>query len=84
MTLVQELQTIQNNLIASLGDVITLYNSVVADPKPNYTIDGRSISWSDYRKSLMDDIAELNKQIADLTKQISALSPYVISTKMVV
>ena len=70
MTLVTDLTTIRDNLIAEL-------TTESASPRPNYSIDGRSVSWNDYRISLLE-------QIKDLTEQINDLSPYIIRTRIVV
>lgn len=55
-TLVQNLITARDNLAAELAT-----NS--ANPKPTYSVAGRSVSWSSYRSDLIDQIERLNGQI---------------------
>jgi hypothetical protein len=52
----QQLQTAQANLLAQLA-------SITANPKPNYSLDGQSVSWMEYQKFLLDMQQELNRQI---------------------
>lgn len=65
-TALENLQTIRTNLIAAL-----LTES--ASPKPNYSIDGQSMSWNDYRISLLS-------QIRTLDELIGAEDPFEISS----
>jgi hypothetical protein len=51
-----DLITIRDNLSA-----ILLAES--ANPRPNYTADGRSYAWCDYRDHLIENILKLNDQI---------------------
>ena len=67
MTLKTDFETIRDNLIAEL-------TAESANPRPDYSIDGRAVSWNDYRQSLLD-------QILELQKQINILAPYKISVR---
>lgn len=53
------LRTIRSNLLTALA-------TESVNPKPNYTIDGRSYSWSDWRSKILADCRELSDQIAML------------------
>jgi hypothetical protein len=56
MTAQQNLQTAYDNLAAQLA-------SITASPKPDYSENGRSISWSAYRSSIIKDMEDLLIQI---------------------
>lgn len=62
MTNLENLQTIRSNIISELA-------SITASRKPTYSIDGQSVSWDQYRISLMQMLKEVNEQI-------NAESPY--------
>lgn len=57
-----DLETIKANILARLKEV-------TEKPKPNYNIDGQSVSWQSYSDSLM-------KQLDAVNKQINAAQPY--------
>jgi len=63
------LETARTNLIASLAA-----DSV--NPKPNYSIGNRSVSWDSWRDHLLDEIEKL-------TDLIIRLNPYEIVTRRV-
>jgi len=42
---------------------------VLATPKPNYSIQSKSVSWAHYIDVLMKALAAINQQLADLDKQ---------------
>lgn len=41
------------NLATALANVATKLAEVTSNPKPSYSVDGRSVSWGDYYKSLV-------------------------------
>lgn len=41
---------------------LTLLESLTTNPKPNYSVEGRSVSWGDYMKQLTDTIAWCDSQ----------------------
>ena len=84
MTFVESLQANQDKLIVLVGAYMEALTDALENPKPSYSIDGRSISWAEFRSGLLDDIAKLNEQINSLTDQISAQSPYLVTTRQVV
>lgn len=43
----------------SIANLETALQTVTANPQPNYTIDGESVSLADYLKSLTDGLQEL-------------------------
>lgn len=50
-----QIQTIRSQTLALLNDLTT-------NPKPNYTVEGRSFSWGEYQKTLRETIAWCNEQ----------------------
>lgn len=63
----QEIQTIRTQTLALLKDV-------TLSPKPNYSVEGRSVSWGDYMKQLRDTIAwcdamEASYDVPEVTTQ---------------
>lgn len=42
---------------------LTLIEMITANPKPSYSIDGQSISWSDYLARLQATVAWCNEQL---------------------
>ena len=63
----QNFQTAKSQMIANLMQI-------TATPKPNYSIGGQSISWSEYQKMLLDGIQAAN----ETEQQLSG--PFVIVT----
>lgn len=62
------------NLLAARDNVAANLAAITADPKPNYTIDGQSVSW----QGLFDSyVAQLEK----LNAQINAADPYEFETR---
>jgi hypothetical protein len=58
----QNLLTRRSNVIAELAAM----NSTASGGKPSYSIDGQEVDHVAYRKSLYDELRELNRQIAVL------------------
>ena len=58
MTYIDDLTTARDNLAARIKDL-------TAQPKPNYSIDGQTVSWGDYLRQLLalDGLAELVKVV---------------------
>ncbi len=56
-TTVSTLTRVRENLLAKLEEVSV-------NPKPNYSIDGQSVSHGDYFKNLLSSITQVNQQIA--------------------
>lgn len=54
----ESLATIRTNLLTAISDV-------TANPKPSYDIDGQSVSHSEHLKTLLDSLAQINKQIRE-------------------
>ena len=70
MTYLADLTTTRDNLASALA-------TESANPKPSYSVDGRSFAWNDYFRMQM-------QAIKDLTELINNLSPYIITTRQVV
>ena len=58
----QNLLTRRSNVLSELANM----NSSSSGGKPSYTIDGQSVDHVAYRKSLYEELRELNYQIAIL------------------
>lgn len=56
MTLLADLTTARDNLASELA-------TESANPRPDYSVAGRSISWSTYREGLISQIKDLTQQI---------------------
>lgn len=54
-TSLQQIQTIRSQTLSLLADLTT-------SPKPNYNVEGRSVSWGDYMKQLRETIAWCDEQ----------------------
>ena len=62
MSDLEDLLTRRSNVIAELAAM----TSTSSGGKPSYTIDGQQVDHVAYRKSLYDELAELNRQITAL------------------
>ena len=51
-----QLQAIKANILARIEEI-------TAQPKPNYNIDGQSVSWQSYLDSLFDKLTAIDTQI---------------------
>lgn len=69
MALVDTLRAARDQAAANLQLALT-------SPRPNYSIDGESVSWSDYTD-------KMQQMIEKLQKQINSLSPYIVTTRQV-
>jgi hypothetical protein len=58
------------------AQVLTVLAEITACPKPSYSIDGQSVSWSDY-------VAMLTKQVETLNELINQESPYILTSTAV-
>jgi hypothetical protein len=57
-TVAQNLQTALDNFSAQLA-------TISANPKPTYTVDGQTVSWTDHYIFLSQQITTLTQQLAD-------------------
>lgn len=55
-TYLENLATARDNFAAKLAEIS-------ASPKPSYSIDGQSVSWTEYYKFLSDQVDKVNEQI---------------------
>lgn len=44
------------SLQTSLESLVTKYQDACANPKPNYTLDGKTVAWADYLTMLAEQI----------------------------
>lgn len=51
------------NLKTSRDALEAYLAGMYADPKPSYSVDGRSFSWDAHRASIMAELKELNEMI---------------------
>jgi len=51
------------NLIASRDALETYLAGMYTDPKPTYSVDGRSFSWDAHRASIMAELEAINDMI---------------------
>jgi hypothetical protein len=42
---------------------LNLIEEVTTSPKPNYSVDGQSVSWQSYLDSLFDKLKKIDEQI---------------------
>lgn len=51
------------DLIQALANIDAKILSITANPKPNYSIDGQTVSWGDFLKQLMDARQQMTELI---------------------
>lgn len=56
--------TYLENLIAARDNVAANLADITATPKPNYTIDGQTVSWQSLFDSYLEHLERLDAQIA--------------------
>lgn len=56
--------TVLENLNASKANLSAWLADITTNPKPNYSIDGKSVSWQSLFDSIMGKIEAVNKLIA--------------------
>jgi hypothetical protein len=44
-------------------NILNLIEEVTTSPKPNYNIDGQSVSWQSYLDSLFDKLSKIDQQL---------------------
>ena len=55
---------IKTELTTALETLVGVYQTVVANPKPTYSLDGQSVSWGEYAKMLRAEIEALTGTLA--------------------
>lgn len=55
--------TITENLLTAKANFAQQLADLSANPKPSYTVDGKSYSWGEYLKFLIDAMASIDLQI---------------------
>lgn len=51
-------------IAAIKGQALALIEIITASPKPNYRIDGQSVSWGRYLQQLLDTVAWCDRHLA--------------------
>lgn len=46
---------------------LDLLNDISESPRPSYSIDGHSVSWTEYRKQLLQTVDWCNRQLNNAT-----------------
>jgi len=46
------------------SQTLTRIAEITAEPKPSYTIDGQSVSWNDYLKTLRETVSWCDRMLA--------------------
>lgn len=55
--------TYRDNLITTRDQIAARLAEVTDSPKPNYSIDGQSVSWAEYFSTLTGQLEAINKLI---------------------
>lgn len=50
-----------DNVNASILNITALIQSITANPQPSYSLDGQSVSWSEYLSSLIERLESLQE-----------------------
>jgi hypothetical protein len=53
----------EDNLKAVKENIAARLAEITASPKPSYSIDGQSVSWTEYFNSLVQQLKEINQQL---------------------
>jgi len=81
MAYVDDLKTIRDGIATDLVALRATLAASLANPKPSYSVDGRSFSWTEYRARLVQQQGELADQLRNLNAQyIKALGSVEHST----
>lgn len=56
--------SVLDNLITAKANIAAKIAEISANPKPNYSIDGQSISWASYFDMLNSQLGKLDESIA--------------------
>lgn len=56
--------TDHQRIAAIKSQTLALIEDITAAPKPNYRIDGQSVSWGRYLQQLLDTVAWCDRQLA--------------------
>ena len=70
--------TRQENLQSALNNIAALIKDLTALPRPTYSVDGKSYSWSDYLSMLITQQEALQKAL------VNAGGPYEVNTRGVI
>lgn len=57
-TITENLATAKANLAANLA-------AITANPKPSYSVDGKSYSWTEYMTALLAAMKSIDEQVVD-------------------
>jgi len=69
------IQAARDKATSTLNNALARLEEILASPKPSYTIEGQSVSWTEYQKMLVDIISGSTDTINKL-KQLQSQEPY--------
>ena len=55
--------SVLDTLIQAKANVCNLIQLITLTPKPSYSINGQNVQWTEYFKTLTDQLAVINQQI---------------------
>ncbi len=55
--------TMNENLTAALANYALRLVELSASPKPDYSLDGKSVSWTTYQRFILDSMDRIREQI---------------------
>lgn len=67
---VTDLQAAADALSAELATQSAALAAAIANPKPSYSVGGRSVQWTEYRAQFVAQIRDLTAQLESLQQQI--------------
>jgi hypothetical protein len=68
------MQAAQQSLVNALRSNAAALEQLYVNPRPNYSLDGRSYSWTELRKSLLEEQKSLLDQIQRLDGPFEVVS----------
>lgn len=76
MTNYEQLQAVITAKCELLATITSQLADMMVSPKPDYQIDGQSVSWVGYQRYLIDAQRAEGEAIEQLTKTLNLLQPY--------
>lgn len=71
-----DIQTLIDAKRAALTQIIARIAEITASPKPDYSIDGQTVSWRAYLDSLISAQQAEVQSIGELLKLMNIIAPY--------
>lgn len=87
MAAVDDLTTARDRIATRISEYALALADDTANPQPSYSLSdksgSKSVSRNEWRQSIAATISALNKEVVQLNETINALSPYVVTTRMI-